>query len=163
MADKKVINQSEEKPVFSSKASEFEDRKKGTSWFIIISVVALVLIVIFIITKNWTAVGVVVACAFALISFSTTSPRKIKCSLYHTGIVIQNKTYRFTDLKSFWMIFGDHPRARFSQVGRMSTHINMPIAEEDPEQIRLFLLKYLPEQEDQGEDLSDTLSRWIKF
>ncbi len=163
MADEKKVDQSEEKPVFTWKAAEFETHQKGIGWFATVIFGALLLVILFAINKNWTAAGVVFAAGLAFVSLARTNPKKIKCSLYHSGILIENKAYRFSDLKSFWVIYGDHPRVRFAQPGKLSAHINMPISDEDPEQIRLFISKYLPEQEDRGEDFSDIFSRWIKF
>ncbi|OQB06655.1 MAG: hypothetical protein BWY19_00002 [bacterium ADurb.Bin212] len=155
--------QTDEKPVFTWKAAETASYKKDTLWFVLISLAALALIAFFVWDKNWTAAGVIAAAAFALMSFSRSTSRKITCDLYRSGVVIDGKTYRYADLKSFWMIYGQHPAARFSKPGRLSMHINMPIAEEDPEQIRLFLSKYLPEEADKGEDISDVLTRWFKL
>jgi len=153
----------EDKPIFSWKAAEFAVYQKDTKWFLLLMVVAILLIAFFVWNKNWTAVGVVVAGVFAFISLNGVKPKKISCKVYRDGVVIEDKAYRYTDLKSFWLIPGDHPRVRFARPGRFSPAINMPIDEEDPEQIRLFLSKYLPEEEGNGEDIADTISRWMKF
>lgn len=153
----------EEKPVFNWKTGESLSYKKGPLWFALIIAIAIILAVFFIWQDNWTAAGVIAAAAFALLSFARSEPKKINCSLYHSGFVIDEKAYRYTDLKSFWMVSGDRWSVRFLKPGRFSIHINMPIADEDPEQIRLFLSKYLPEETDRGEDISDILSRWFKL
>lgn len=152
-----------EKPVFSWSAPEFVSYTKTSSWFLIITAVALVLIGLFTWQKNWTAVGVVVAAALALMLQAQTKPKTLQCSLYRSGIVIDDKVYPYDSLKSFWIAFSDHPFVRFSQIRRLSSNIHMPISEEDPEQVRLFLSKFLPEDENSGEDISDTIQRWLKF
>ena len=152
-----------EKPVFTWSAPEFVSYTKTSGWFLIIVGAALVLVGLFIWQKNWTAVGVVVAAALALMVQARIKPKTLSCSLYRSGVVVDDRVYPYDSLKSFWIIFGDHPFVRFSQVRRLSTNINMPIAEEDPEQIRLFLSKFLPEDENSGEDLADTIQRWLKF
>jgi len=152
-----------EKAVFTWSAPEFVSYTKTSGWFLIISAVALVLIGFFVWQKNWTAVGVVVAASAALMLQARAKPKSLTCSLYRSGIVIDDRVYPFDTLKSFWIVFGEHPFVRFSQVRRISTHISLPIAEEDPEQIRLFLAKYLPEDENNGEDLADTIQRWLRF
>ncbi len=153
----------EEMPVFSWKTGESISYKKGPLWFVLIVFIAIMLIIFFLWQSNWTAAGVIAAAAFALLSFSRSEPKKIVCSLYHSGFVIDKKAYRYTDLKSFWMVPGAQWSVRFLRPDRFSLHINMPIADEDPEQVRLFLSKYLPEETDRGEDVSDILSRWFKL
>jgi len=158
-----TANAPDNTPVFSWEAREFTDYKKNGSWFAIVIVVAIALAAYFIWQKNWTATGVVVAASFALIAQSRAKPKKVKCEVFRSGIVVDEKAYPYETLKSFWVLGGDHPKVRLEQTSRFKAPINMPIADEDPEQIRLFLAKKLPENEDQGEDFTDTVSRWLRF
>ena len=152
-----------EKPVFSWEAPEFASYSKNSNWFIIIIAVAVALAALFVWQKNWSAVGVTAAAALALSLQAKTRPKTLKCALFRNGIVIDERVYPFEILKSFWIVFGDHPYARVAQARKLSANIHLPIAEEDPEQIRLFLAKFLPQEDQKGEDLSDTLQRWLRF
>jgi len=170
MAEEKVEDKNQkiaidvnEKPVFAWTAPEFASYSKSSSWFLLIVVVGIALIGIFVWQKNWTAVGVVAAAALALIIQAKTKPKMLKCSLYRSGAVIDERVYPFEALKSFWIVYGEHPYIRIAQAKRLSSNVNLPIAEEDPEQVRLFLAKFLPEEEQNGEDLSDTIQRWLRF
>ncbi|TSC93446.1 MAG: Uncharacterized protein Athens101428_683 [Candidatus Berkelbacteria bacterium Athens1014_28] len=99
-----------------------------------------------------------------LISQSRTSGKKKSYAIYDQGITIDDRVYGFDQLKSFW-IFDSQGRAivRFEQLSRLALPIEMPIDLENPEQVRLFLSKHLPEAEDRGEDVADKINRWIKF
>lgn len=152
-----------DKPVFSWKASEFAEYKKNSSWYFIIAVAGLAIAGFFAWQKNWTAVVVVVAALAALLSQAVAKPKKISCTLYRQGIVVNEKAYSYNEFKSFWIIYGEHPRIRFEQAKRLSPIINVPIDEEDPDQIKLFISKFLPLDENKGEDISDSIQRWIKF
>ena len=170
MAEEKVENKNlkvaqdvAEKPVFTWTAPEFAAYSKSSSWFLLVVVAAIVLIGIFVWQKNWTAVAVVAAAALALIIQAKTKPKMQKCSIYRSGVVIDEKVYPFSGLKSFWIVYGEHPYIRIAQAKRLSSNVNLPIAEEDPEQVRLFLAKFLPEEEQNGEDFSDTIQRWLRF
>ena len=166
MAEEKVENKNQidaEKPVFAWEAPEFASYSKSSSWFLLIVLIGVALIVIFAWQKNWTAVGVVAAAALALIIQAKTKPKMLKCSLYRNGAVIDERVYPFETLKSFWIVYGEHTYVRIAQAKRLSSNVNLPIAEEDPEQIRLFLAKFLPEEEQNGEDISDTIQRWFRF
>lgn len=166
MAEEKVENKNQidaEKPVFVWEAPEFASYVKTSNWFVLIVLIAIGLIVIFAWQKNWTAVGVVAAAALALIIQSRTKPKKLKCSVYRSGVVVDERVYPFETLKSFWLVYGEQPYIRIAQAKRFSSNVHLPIAEEDPEQIRLFLAKFLPEEEKNGEDFADTIQRWLRF
>ena len=166
MAEEKVVNKNQidtEKPVFTWSAPEFASYSKSSNWFLLIVGAAIVLIAIFVWQKNWTAVGVVAAAALALIIQAKIKPKMLACSLYRSGVVIDERVYPFETLKAFWIVFGEHSYVRLAQAKRLSSNVNLPIAEEDPEQIRLFLAKFLPEEEQKGEDISDTIQRWLRF
>ena len=166
MAEIKKVNKnkpSSNAPVFTWGAKEFADYKKDTGWFAIMTLVTLALVSLFYWQKNWTAMGVVIAAGGALFAQSRIRPKKVSCEVHRSGVVVDGKVHPFETLKSFWIIYGEHPSVRLEQTSRFSAPINMPIADEDPEQIRLFISKFLPENEERGEDVTDTISRWLRF
>lgn len=158
-----TIDLSSEKPVFQWKAAEFAQHQKNSLWYFIVVGATLALADLFYWLKNWTAMGVVGAAALAMIAQAKSKPRSVSVALYRSGIVVNDKVYPYSALKSFWIIVGEHPVFRVEQVGFLKTHINIPIADEDPAQIQLFMAKFLPEDEDRGEDLADMLQRWTRF
>jgi len=157
------IDLSNEKPLFQWKANEFAEYSKNSSWYLLVIVVAIAIAAVFWWLKNWTAIGVVAAAAIALIAQAKTKPKSVSVQLFREGIVVNNKVYPYDSLKSFWIISGDHPVFRLEQTGFLRPHINVPIAEEDPAQIQLFLAKFLPENEKKGEDIADIIQRWTRF
>jgi len=158
----KVILESD-KPVFSWKAPEFAQYSKNNTWFVIVSLAAIGLAVLFFFQKNWTGMVVAITGGLALLSQARSKPRDVACTLYRQGIVINEKAYSYAEFKSFWIIYGDHPAMRLEPTKRFGAILNVPISEEDPEQVKLFLSKFLPMDENKGEDFSDTIQRWIKF
>ncbi len=164
MADKKETISPTDKPVFFWQTTEFESHKKPKGWLFYVILAGLLLTAGFLWFKYWLAAGVVVAATLALISQSRTSGKKKSYAIYDQGITIDDRVYGFDQLKSFW-IFDSQGRAivRFEQLSRLALPIEMPIDLENPEQVRLFLSKHLPEAEDRGEDVADKINRWIKF
>jgi len=167
MADtkkKSATDKSLEKPVFSWSAAEFSQYKKSTNWYLIVGFSAVILIIIFVWIRNYTAAGVVFAAGLALFAQANIKPKKVKCEIYPSGVVVGEKAYPYDNMKSFWVIFGESRMIRLQPQGRFSASINMPISKnEDPEQVRLYLAKHLPEDENKGEDIADTIQRWLKF
>ena len=80
------------------------------------------------------------------------------------GLKIDENIYAFDHLKSFW-IFYDPPEIKFLSIESKKIfmpRIIIPIADENPNKIREFLLKYLPEIE-QRESLIDILARRLRY
>jgi hypothetical protein len=165
MADQKrskTIDPSEE-PVLSWDAEEFAAYDKGNGWTVYIILGAIVLIGVFIWLKNWTGIALAAAAAIALISQGYSKPKPVHCAIFQGGVVLNEKPYNVADLKSFWLGGGDHPMDRFEKISRFSMAVNMPLGKTDPEQVRLYLAKRLPEHEDRGEDVMDRISRTWRF
>lgn len=153
-----------DKPIFSWRTGEFAEQKKSGGWFFLIIIVAVALVALFIYLANWTAAGVVAAGAFALIMLSNTRAKTVSYAIYQNGIVVNDRAYPYDKMKSFWLVPGQVVVIRFEPESRFAAHINVPIsADEDPEQVRLYLMKHLPEEEDRGEDITDRINRWMKF
>lgn len=157
------LNIAIDKPVFSWQSPEFVRRKKDNRWLVYLIMIAVVLSLILGIMQLWSGMVLVIVATIVFITLSETKPKTINCALYTQGFVIEAKVYDFEQIKSFWINFNDIPKIRFQINGRLGGIITMPLGEEDPEQIRLFLSKHLPEEEDRGEDLTDTINRILRF
>jgi len=153
-----------DKPVFYWQATEFESHEKPKNWLLYIILAAVVLLALFLFMRLWLAAAVVVAAFFALYSQSSSRGKKRNYAIYDQGITIDDKVFTFDQFKSFWIFpYQDRMIVRFEQLRRFALPVEMPVGDENPEQIRLFLSKHLPEAEDRGEDITDTVNRWIKF
>ena len=160
---KPKLNIALDKPVFSWQSPEFVRYKKDNKWLVYFISVALVLSVVLGFMHIWSGVVLVVVAAIVFITLSEVHPKAISSAVYAEGLVIDGKVYNYEQIKSFWISHGDLPKVRFQLVGRFAGIVTMPLGEEDPEQIRLFLAKHLPEEEDRGEDMTDIINRIIRF
>ncbi len=153
-----------DKPVFYWQATEFESHDKPNNWLVYIIVIAVVLFGILLYMQLWFGAAVVVAACFALFSQSRTRGKKKNYAVYDQGITVDDRVYTFDQFKSFWIFpYQDRMIVRLEQLKRLALPIEMPIGDENPDQIKLFLAKHLPEADDRGEDIADTINRWIKF
>lgn len=160
---KPKLNITLDKPVFSWQSPEFVRYKKDNKWLVYFISVALILSVVLGFMHIWSGVVLVVVAAIVFITLSEVHPKAISSAVYAEGLVIDGKIYNYEQIKSFWISYGDLPKVRFQLVGRFAGILTMPLGEEDPEQIRLFLAKHLPEEEDRGEDVTDIINRIIRF
>ncbi len=145
-------------------APEFEKHEKSSLWFMVLGIVTLIFLIITIILKNYTFAIVILLLVFCVYLYTKKEPREINFSLSHRGVSIGDKLYAYNELKSFW-IFYEPPRLKQLSLQSkkvFSPYIRVPLANQNPNQIRIFLLKYLPEIE-QEESLIDILSDKIGF
>ncbi|MCX6812324.1 MAG: hypothetical protein NTW79_01725 [Candidatus Berkelbacteria bacterium] len=161
---KEEVISTTEKPVFYWQATEFESHQKSRGWSAYVIIAAIILIAAFIWQKLYLAGGVTIAAVLAIYSQAHSSGKKKNYAIYNQGVTINEKIFAFDQFKSFWIFpYQERIIVRFEQVKRLSLPLEMPIEEENAEQVRLFLSKHLPEQEEKGEDITDTINRWIKF
>ncbi|MCX6808505.1 MAG: hypothetical protein NTW50_02465 [Candidatus Berkelbacteria bacterium] len=149
-----------DKPLISWKSMDFEQSQRSQTWYIAVVGVAIALGALLYWQKSWTGIGLVGAFLFLLLFSSRQKPKEVECVIYDSGIVIDEKVHSFDDFKSFWLTFGDLPKVRLQQKGTFTGQVVMPLQNVDFEDIRKIIAEKLPE-ENHGEDLSDTINRFL--
>lgn len=145
-------------------APEFIKYEKDFSWFAATGIIAAVIFIISLITKNYVFAIVIILSAFSLYIWAQKEPKKYKFKINHRGIAIGKNVYNYDNLKSFW-IFYDPPRIKYLSVESkkmLMPKITVPIGEEDPNKIREILVKFLPEEEHE-ESLIDAIGRHLRY
>ncbi len=143
---------------------EFKQHERGKNWFTILIIVTLIFFVGTILWKNYTFAIVILSASLCTYIYAKKEPRLIDFKINHRGIFIDDKPHLYGELRSFW-IFYDPPRLKelvLVSKRKTQTAIRIPIDQENPTQLRNFLLKYLREEE-QEESLMDVISDLLKF
>ncbi|MCL5410710.1 MAG: hypothetical protein M1324_02530 [Patescibacteria group bacterium] len=151
-----------EKPIFTWVAPEFIKYKKTTGWFVAVFIVGIILGIIFAMQGQWSGVALVIAAILVFTTLSSAKPKKISSALYQEGVVTDGKVFSFGQFKSFWIELGDLPKVKLQLLGRLAGQVSLPLFEIDPEQIRLFIGKHLPE-ENRGPDIVDQINKFMRF
>jgi len=104
---------------FEWKALEFEKTEKTKSWFIIPGIITII-------------IGI-----FAL-----------KFRIDEKGIKIGRKLFDFDELKSFWVFYSPPEEKELSIRSKKMfiPYIKIPLDNQNPNEIRKYLLKFLPEK-----------------
>ena len=145
-------------------APEFEYYKNSQSWFITIGIIAGILFLIAIFTKNFLFALLVGISYFLIVTYSSKKPDNTKLLISPKGIKINNVLYEFENLKSFW-IFYDPPEIRELSLRSKKTvmpYVKIPIGDINPVKIRRILIKYLPEKKHK-ESAIDNIAKNLKF
>jgi len=146
------------------KTPEFEYYKNSQSWFITIGIIAGILFIIAIFTKNFLFGLLIAISSFLIFTYSLKKPDNVKLSIGPKGIQINNVLYEFENLRSFW-IFYNPPEIKELSLRSKKTimpYIKVPIGDENPVEIRKILIKYLPEKKHK-ESAIDNLAKNLKF
>jgi hypothetical protein len=146
-------------------APEFIEYKKNKSWhigFILIS--AALLIFAFYSQSPITIIAFVLLIIVSYI-FSNQKPRQARHSITSSGIIIGSVLYPYKNIKTFWILY-DPPNVKtlnFETTAYLSNQVSIELGNQDPILVKFFLSRYLIEDLNRGESLTDTLSRTVKF
>ncbi|MEK9155859.1 MAG: hypothetical protein AAB360_00965 [Patescibacteria group bacterium] len=166
MAETKEKNKTKpigSRPVFSWESPEYVHYTKGAGWFVAVGAVALAIAGLLYWQGLASGAIVAVAAGAVFMIISKVKPKPLRLAVYPDGVVVGDRVYRYGQFKSFGIIRGEIAKAKLDLVGRFSGEVVLPLKNIDPEQIRLYLKKHLPENEDINEDLSDIVNRLFKF
>jgi hypothetical protein len=145
-------------------APEFEYYPKSKNWFIATGLIAGLLLLWTIFTKNIFFALLIILSYFLVTIFALKKPNQVRLSIKPNGIKVNQITYRFDNLKSFW-IFYEPPKVKELSLRSKKTimpYIKIPLGEQNPVQVRQVLIKYLPEKKHK-ESLIDEFVRQIRF
>ena len=149
---------------FSWQAPEFPKKEKNKSWFIIPGFITIAFGVFALFTENFLFLITIILAFFVFYIYANKEPRVIKFRINEKGIEIDGKLHDFDSLRSFW-IFYDPPEQKELSLRSRKTflpYIRLSLNKENPNEIRKFLLKFLPEKRHR-ESVIDIWMRRIGF
>jgi hypothetical protein len=149
---------------FEWQAPEFETKKKTNSWFIIPAIITIILGIIAFATDNLLFLLLILLAFFTFYIYAKKEPRIINFKINERGIEVDGKIHQFESLRSFWVFYDPPTEKEISFRSKKTTfpYIRIPLAEQNPNEIRKYLLKFLPEKHHK-ESLVDIWMRRIGF
>ncbi len=140
--------------------------KRNPVWFVGLIVLAVAVVVVLALMKQWTFAIATAAFAFVLFSINTVEPGTQTFSITSYGIKMGQKHVKYNVLKWFW--FGEHEGHSALYI---STYLNMPHVFELPlpdentkelkEKIQTELLKNIPYHEEGARDWLNSIDNII--
>lgn len=145
-------------------ASEFVAHEKSASWYMGLAVAAAAIAgLIYLITRDFVSVGVVLFGAFMLGVYGARQPRQLDYSIDPSGVTIGQKYYPFSDFRTFSII----PEGAFSSIvfmplKRFAPPTTIYYDPKDENSIVAVLSNSLPFEEGKH-DAVERLMRRIRF
>ncbi|MBI4054001.1 MAG: hypothetical protein HY397_01575 [Candidatus Doudnabacteria bacterium] len=154
------------KKEISWEAPEHIHYEKGLSWYLVAALIALAFFAYAFWQKDYLMFATLFVVLAAGFFVAHKRPNNISISLNHKGLVTNDVLYRYdTTLKSFWIVY--HPpetKTLYFQTAQLFNQtISVELADQNPVEIREFLLQYLPEDLEREESNLDRILRLIKF
>ena len=145
-------------------ASEFIAHDKSVSWYVVLSLVTVVLgAVVFLLNRDFISVSVVIISGLLLGAYAGHQPRSLEYALNNGGLSIGQKHYSYDKFKSFSIMKeGAFSSIMFMPLKRFAVALMVHYAPEDEEKILSILAERLPMEEPRY-DLVDSLMRRIRF
>lgn len=138
---------------------EYEKRELGVGKLLFAGGIALALVLLGILTRNYFFIAVVVLAFFTLIMYLKKEPKELGVAITQDGVYIERRRYEFPKLKSFWIFNGPELRELSLETNiNFSPFVRVPLGNTGVEKLRAVLSKFLPEEEHK-EFISDQIAR----
>lgn len=144
-------------------APEFNYTPKGPDWYWSVGIITTTLVVIAFLSRNLLFAIVLIIGGLSLGYQAGQKPGIIEVTVNNRGIRIKDTLYPYSSLQSFWVENNPHEQKLILQSQKtFMPHIITPVEDVNPEQLRHFLLQYLPEEQHK-EPLSQKIMEYLGF
>jgi len=133
---------------FEWEAPEFEKRGKAKSWFIFPAILTIILGIIALLTDNILFLIFIILAFVVFYMYANKEPRILKFKINEKGVEIDGRIHDFDSLRSFWLFYSppEEKELSFRSKKTFFPYIRIPLADQNPNELRNFLLKFLPEK-----------------
>lgn len=144
-------------------APDFIKSERSTDWYWAVGVVTIAIAVAGFVFGNVLFGILVIIASFALVLQTSRDPEVREYTVSREGIKAGNVLYPYSSLQSFWVENNPYEQKILLQSEKpWMPYIVIPIEEVDPEEIRDFMIQYLPEEEHQ-EPLAQKIMEYLGF
>lgn len=149
---------------FEWKDKEFSVKEKNKSWFIIPGLITIAFGIFALASESFLFLVTIVLGFFVFYIYANKKPRIIKFRIDERGVEIDGRLYEFDSLSSFWIFYNPPEQKEISLRSKRTflPYIKISLGKENPNEIRKFLLKFIPEKR-HSESIIDILMRRIGF
>ena len=144
-------------------APEFNYTPKGPDWYWMVGLITLTLVIIALSLGNILFAIVLIVGSFAISFQASQRPEVIEIKVTKQGVQVADTLYPFSSLQSFWVVNSPHEQKLILKSEKTyMPYVVVPIDNVNPENVRHFLLQYLPEEK-LKEPLSQKVMEYLGF
>lgn len=148
--------------LLSWQALMFENRPRSNAWYITIFIIIVSLLAYGLFSDNFLLSILAILIGLTFYLFEKRDSQFFKFGVTAEGVFAQDKLYKFSILKDFWIFYEPEGRKVLSlrSDNKFISHIHIPLGESDPVVLRKTLLTFLPEVEHE-ESFADSLEELL--
>lgn len=145
-------------------ATEYIEHERGASWYLLLIVVTAALAgLAYLISKDYFAIGVIVALGIIVAIAVGRKPRELQYQLDNQGILVGDKSYNYSEFKSFTIIHdGAVSHVELVPLKKLMLPVTAYFGPGDEERIMDIIGQHLPYEQRQMAAI-DRLSRKLRF
>ncbi|HLC44784.1 MAG TPA: hypothetical protein VJK50_03000 [Patescibacteria group bacterium] len=149
----------------SWKSSEYPYYPKTRQWFILTGAGALIVLLFALWLRDLIMFFTLLLVFGVSYHYAVRAPKKVTIRLSGSGVSLSGTLYPYNSLKKFWIHYQPPmlKTVNFQTANYLNRDLTIQLDDQDPNEVRRFLLQYLPEDLHSEEAQSDRLLRQIKF
>ena len=146
------------------KAPDYYTFERSPYWSLIVGMVSMVLSLVLIYTGNFFPVIIIILAVIVTFQVAHEKPKVHEFAIDESGILSREEYVPFYELKSFWIAkHGSKSILYLERIGYLKGPIAIPLGQQGQIEVKNFLLRYLPERLEAGEQMSEKLMRVFKL
>jgi hypothetical protein len=127
---------------------EYLHTEKTNDWYWIVGIITLSAALIAVILNNIIFAILIIVSSFTLSMFASRRPNIISATIDKSGVTFGRTRYPYSSIQSFWVETRDnYPRMLLKTDKAFMPFVVIHIHEDDADEIKDILSKYLPEEE----------------
>jgi len=151
--------------IFSWQAPEYIQHEKSKRWYLIAAIVAGVFMLGSIVTGNWS-MGLAILVFAGVYEYTQRMhpPKIVDVHISELGVHVGHLFYPYSNIQAFWIMYKPGLKTLNLRVHRQFySDTIIQLMDEDPAQIRNYLVGQIPEWEGKEERLQDLILRLLKL
>lgn len=150
--------------IISWEAPEYKHYEKNLGWYTTLIAVAILVIGYELLQRDFFAAIVMLILAGFVWFFSRQKPKTITISLSGKGVHLDELQIPYQQIKHFWIVNNErHKTLNIETTAYLNNLLVLELETQDPETLRQFLLRVLPEHAETQETLSQKIIHHLKF
>lgn len=156
---------SSQRAIFQWTAPEYIQHERGPKWFLIAGVILAIVILVSLLTRNWTlAIAIVVLAAVYEFTRRQHPPKEIDIRITDLGIHAGHMFFPYSNIRAFWLFYENGIKTLHLSIHRrLFSDVIIQLADQDPAVIREYLVGQIPEWEGKHERVTDVILRLLKL
>ncbi|MFA5051266.1 MAG: hypothetical protein WC499_04080 [Patescibacteria group bacterium] len=145
---------------------EYTKYEREKSWYIIVGLISLGIIIYSIVTANILFVILLILFMTIITLHNRHEPMDVLCDIFEDGVAVGSQFYEWSDIKNFRIVYQppDVKKLYIDLKNNLLQDFSIPLEDQSPLMVRDILKKYLKEDLTKTEEtLTDRLNRWLKI